>query len=371
MNSLKRITLVHPANELYGSDKMFLLIVETVRKSYSDAIINVVLPCEGPLSELLQKFNVNLIIRPLGILRKAELKKLDFSVFTRLFTNRKFYHDLLKETDLLYINTAVVLDFIIYSRFYKLKKFIHIHEIPTGASKTLFFTLIKYCKASLIHISKAVQLPFSTINTRHFIVPNGIQAIPEQPVRETSSGKINILLIGRINNWKGQNLLVEAVDKLSDELKNQIDVRIVGDVYGDQIHFKNDLLENIKHRNLEHLVKVLPFSPTPEIHYNWSDIVVIPSLKPEPFGLVAIEGMSVGKVVIAANHGGLTEIIEDNVSGILFTPNDSAELAEKISGIVLNPAVQEKFYTNAIKAYKESYTPEVYINNLMSILKIQ
>ncbi len=369
MTKFKNITLVHPSNELYGSDKMFLLIVEAIVQSNVDAKINVVLPCDGPLTNLISRFPVNIIFHPLGILRKAELKKLNFSVFYRLIFNFRFYHRLLKNTDLLYINTAVVLDFIFYSKFYKLKKVIHIHEIPTGLANTIFVRLIKFNKAPLIYISKAVQNAFSSINVPYFILPNGINQVPFLNKEISLNNKIKILLIGRINSWKGQNLLVEAISLLKEEDKKRVDVRIVGDVYGDQIYFKTDLIDNINRNNFTGIIKVLPFTKTPEEHYNWADLVVVPSLKPEPFGLVAIEGMSVGKLVIAANHGGLTEIIKDRFSGILFKPNSAFELSKIISEVIQNPKILDFYSANAISEYKKNYTPEVYIANFNKIIQ--
>ena len=54
--------------------------------------------------------------------------------------------------------------------------------------------------------------------------------------------------------------------------------------------------------------------------YALANIVVVPSLKPEPFGRVVIEAQAMEKPVVVANHGGAAETVEENVTGYLFKP---------------------------------------------------
>ena len=73
-----------------------------------------------------------------------------------------------------------------------------------------------------------------------------------------------------------------------------------------------------------------PFAPDPSPHYSWASVIVVPSILPEPFGLVAIEAMAAGRSVIAANHGGLSEIVVDRVTGTLVVPGSVESLAAAI-----------------------------------------
>jgi glycosyltransferase involved in cell wall biosynthesis len=83
---------------------------------------------------------------------------------------------------------------------------------------------------------------------------------------------------------------------------------------------------------------MLPFTPDPSPHYSWADVVVVPSTQPEPFGLVAIEAMAAARSVIAANHGGLSEIVIDGVTGSLVLPGSTESLAAAIVRSLENPA---------------------------------
>jgi len=66
------------------------------------------------------------------------------------------------------------------------------------------------------------------------------------------------------------------------------------------------------------------------------DILVHASSRPEPFGLVIIEGMACGKPVVATAAGGVTEIIEDNVNGVLVPCEDSRAIARAVVELLEN-----------------------------------
>lgn len=178
----------------------------------------------------------------------------------------------------------------------------------------------------------------------------------------------NILMVGRINAWKGQTLLVEAISKLDKPEKAGIRVTILGDVYGNQIHFKEKLVEQIEKCELQDIIHLQSFQPDADMYYDQSDIVVVPSVLPEPFGLVAVEAMRAGKPVIAARHGGLKEIVVDGSTGILFEPGDSRALADSISWLIQNPQKAYSMGLEGKKRYQQYFTEVLYVHNLSEIL---
>jgi glycosyltransferase involved in cell wall biosynthesis len=127
------------------------------------------------------------------------------------------------------------------------------------------------------------------------------------------------------------------VASLPPELRARLSVRLVGSVFGDQEHFAERLTRTIAELDIAEIVEMCSFTPDPYRHYAWADIVVVPSIKPEPFGLVAIEGMAAGRSVIAANHGGLAEIVVDGVTGSLVDPGSVASLAAAIRSYLIDP----------------------------------
>jgi glycosyltransferase involved in cell wall biosynthesis len=67
---------------------------------------------------------------------------------------------------------------------------------------------------------------------------------------------------------------------------------------------------------------------------------VVPSVWAEPFGIVVIEAMAGGTPVVASNIGGIPEIIDDGVSGVLVKPGDAAALRNALTGLIDNPAAR-------------------------------
>lgn len=76
--------------------------------------------------------------------------------------------------------------------------------------------------------------------------------------------------------------------------------------------------------------------------YADADICVFPSVWPEPFGLVAVEAMASGRAVCASRIGGLEGIVEDGVTGFLFTPGDDAELASCLARLLDDEALRRR-----------------------------
>lgn len=72
--------------------------------------------------------------------------------------------------------------------------------------------------------------------------------------------------------------------------------------------------------------------------YQRASVVVMPSLWPEPFGLVGIEAMGYGKPVVAFDAGGISEWLEDQVTGFLVRRGDERKLAEKIQYLLEHPS---------------------------------
>jgi glycosyltransferase involved in cell wall biosynthesis len=95
--------------------------------------------------------------------------------------------------------------------------------------------------------------------------------------------------------------------------------------------------------------------------------LVMPSIWYETFGLSIVEAFSHGKPVIASNLGAMADIVQDGVTGLLFSPNDSEQLAEKARWLWNNVEEYETMGQNARKEYMAKYTPEKNYEMLMDI----
>jgi glycosyltransferase involved in cell wall biosynthesis len=91
-------------------------------------------------------------------------------------------------------------------------------------------------------------------------------------------------------------------------------------------------------------VKVLTDWPNAAVLEAWkrSLIAIVPSLWPEPFGIVIIEAMASGRPVIASRVGGIPEIFRDGHEGLLVKPGDAHELRQAMVRLMADPALREQ-----------------------------
>ena len=73
-----------------------------------------------------------------------------------------------------------------------------------------------------------------------------------------------------------------------------------------------------------------------------SDVVAVPSVVAEAFGLTALEGMAAGRPVVAFASGGLPELVRDGETGILVPTGDAAGLARAIRQLLTEPALRDR-----------------------------
>ncbi len=137
---------------------------------------------------------------------------------------------------------------------------------------------------------------------------------------------------GRLAPWKGQHVLIEALQELPG-----VHALIVGqDLYGER-EYEAALRQTVTERGLADRVHFLGFRTDIPLLMRAVDVVVHTSTAPEPFGRVIVEGMMCGRPVVATAGGGPEEILENGISGIIVPPNESGALAAAIR-VLLEPS---------------------------------
>ena len=161
--------------------------------------------------------------------------------------------------------------------------------------------------------------------------PDGIDPIKAQALRQDliQGREFLFILPGRLTEWKGQRLLIEALGHLPPTAKDQISVALVGDAQGRTAYVEN-LNQAIRQSGLDAFVNISGHYNDMPTLYAASDLVLAPSTRPEAFGRVAIEAQAMGKPVIASNHGGQRETVVDGETGWLIEPGNAGDLADKI-----------------------------------------
>jgi glycosyltransferase involved in cell wall biosynthesis len=102
-------------------------------------------------------------------------------------------------------------------------------------------------------------------------------------------------------------------------------------------------------------------------HIASSDVMVVPSDKPEPFGLVAIEAFANGRPVVGSNAGGLSSIVEHDVTGRQFPVGDVPALRENLAG--LTAVSVARMGSAAMADYEERFSSEVFRGKFATVWK--
>ncbi|PIN73325.1 hypothetical protein COV20_03785 [Candidatus Woesearchaeota archaeon CG10_big_fil_rev_8_21_14_0_10_45_16] len=180
---------------------------------------------------------------------------------------------------------------------------------------------LKYCK--LISISRYVQALLQKEGHCSSVVPNSIDTprFKNDPSPKVE-GKTRIIYLGSLTRFKGPQVLLDAVQG--------IDCRT--DLYGNG-PLQAELERVITEKRLDAQVhKPVPYEKVPAL-YQEADIVVFPSIWPEPFGRIAIEAIAAGRPVIGSAVGGIRESIPEG-RGFLVTPGDAGELRSAILDVI-------------------------------------
>lgn len=365
-----KILCIHQGWELYGSDRSFLLNLELLSEIYKDHLeLEVVIPCDGPIVNEIKKITTKITIEDIGKIEKKQAKKNPLKSILKALKASFRARKKMKQVDLVYINTIVPFGYLIGSFLLRKKVIIHVREIPSPIVAKIFKLWFRMCRVHLIFNSYPTQKAFFMSNyKRGHVILNAVSEIPKIDIENKDNNIINLLLIGRINAWKGHEFLLNAFSKLDADFKKNYRIRFVGDSPMGQEFYKINFLSKIEGLQLSEYIEVANFTDDPTLHYNWADIVIAPSTLPEPFGRVAVEAFSNYKPVIAANHGGLSEIIIPNYNGWHFEPNNIQQLTLLLSTINQNKNTILEMGNNARKSFLEKYSIEEYQNNFKNFL---
>lgn len=162
-----------------------------------------------------------------------------------------------------------------------------------------------------------------------------------------SMGEPTIMLPGRLTSWKGQSLLISALAALAH--KDAIAV-LAGDAQGRDAYV-NGLVAQAARLGISDRLRLAGHHEDMPAAMMLSDIVVNASTDPEAFGRVVVEAQAMGRIVIAADHGGARETIIAGETGLLFPPGDAAALAAAIDAALDMPPASRLAWAQRARAH--------------------
>ncbi len=150
-------------------------------------------------------------------------------------------------------------------------------------------------------------------------------------------------VVGRLEHWKGQHIFIRAA---AEVIKNHPQSRFVvvgGQVLGRGREKYQDELKALAH-DLKISDKIVFGGYRTDIMnvMDSLDIFVHSSVEPEPFGLVIMEAMSIGKAVVAPHEGGILDQVVEGFTGLFYKPGDHYEMAKVICKLIENPELRRR-----------------------------
>jgi len=212
---------------------------------------------------------------------------------------------------------------------------------------------LSYC--TLISISSYVQQLLLLHNHRSTVIPDILEVekflrVQNLTPPKTKLNKVRLLYLGSLIKSKGPQVLLEALKGLDSRC----------DLYGEG-NLKGELQNLITKYKLDaEIHPPVPYETVPEL-YAQADLVVFPSIWPEPFGRIVIEAMAAGKMVIGAQVGGIPETMGDDKER-LFSAGDPKALRQILQLVIKNnkrPVIDLNLY--------DQYQPENIITKLIRV----
>lgn len=198
--------------------------------------------------------------------------------------------------------------------------------------------------------------------------------LEERPTPASRAGKgekgkkFTLSIIGSIEPRKGQDVLIAALQRLSPDTLRKMEICLAGRPHDPA--FCRQLQDNIK--ALEDICDIRFMGETAHPQcldlIRRSDVIVCPS-RDDPFPVVIVEALCLGKPCIVSGHTGFAEMITHGRDGFVFSSGDSRVLAGIIDRVVQDPSLLIPIAENARILYEEHLTQEMFARRWMSLME--
>lgn len=385
MDAPRRILYICHDGDLYGSQQSLSLMVAHLPTDRYRAFVSIARP--GPLNERLNALpNVTVLshrrLQWVKHDRRSSLKRLG-DILT-LLVGLPFKAMALAKTireheiDLVHTNASVSLEGALAARLAGVPHVWHIRELFMEENPKLHMVLgrafsrwtIDRLSDRVLCISEAVARQFTPYREKtpekYVTIYNALA--PSDPPDTSSPHRLSwpekhafrLGYIGRLSSGKRFSDLLEAVALLREK-GLEIELCVAGNFVDRD--YEEQIQATLQSCHLSAIVHLLGYLDDTRPLLDTLDLLVLPSLN-EPFGRVLIEAMLAGVPCLAANSGGVPEIITDGETGWLYPPKDTRALADQIAALMDDPARVDAVRQNAGRQAGERFTIEKQIRTL-------
>jgi glycosyltransferase involved in cell wall biosynthesis len=173
------------------------------------------------------------------------------------------------------------------------------------------------------------------------------------------AGSAIILMPGRLTGWKGQTLVLQALAQLEAGLPDQPWHCVFAGSDKADGRYVQELTQLASSLGLDDRIRFAGHCEDMPAAMALASMVLVPSLRPEPFGRVVVEAQAMCRPVIVSHHGAAVETVENGVTGLSVPPNNVEALADAMLAVLNAPAASlAHMGTAARQAVVAHYTTE-------------
>lgn len=219
-------------------------------------------------------------------------------------------------------------------------------------------------------IAKHMRDNFGVPFYRLKLIPRGVDLnifeYKEPRMDLRNGGRVGI--IGRVTPIKGHTVFLKAMAKVV-RVVPKIKIIIAGEVPPGKKAYKKELDLLIRQLGLEPYIDFLGHVDNVVELLHSLDLLVLATTTQEAFGRVLIEGGACGVPVVATNVGGVVDIIQEGVNGLLVSPNSHQELSEAIIKLLKDRNLAKEFSQRARGIVEKKFSLEKMVEDTLQVYK--
>ena len=368
------VLFVHSSSGRYGADRQLHLLATGLDRARYRPLV--VLPSAGPLSDDLDRAGVEVLTRPVAVIRRELLTPRGIaSLLAAAARDAGSLRGLLRSRNvgLVHSNTSVVLGGAVAAAAARVPHVWHVREIYErfGRLWPAYRRLLATADAlPCVSEATAAQFPRSA-GPR--VTYDGLAVQPVRTERAAARAALGlgqeppvIAVLGRISDWKGQDVLVRALAEPPLRERGAIAL-IAGEAWPGAEHRAAAVRHLARSLGVGDRVRMVGFRDDVGAVLGAADVVAVPSTAPDPLPGAAIEAAFAGCAVIASDHGGLPEIIRDHATGRLVAPGDASALALAAAELLDDPAQRERLGEAAARDVRARFSSARLVESIQAL----
>jgi glycosyltransferase involved in cell wall biosynthesis len=242
---------------------------------------------------------------------------------------------------------------------------------------------MEYATHKNITVSSATFHHWNSINPsltkKHKLIClfNGIDLLPYQSIQEknNTSNIFTIGMIGRVHFWKGQTYFIEIVSELEKIVQQKKDNQIhlnflmAGDPFPGYEYLLTEIEDKKKKLGVENKIQDLGYIRNNVRFFEQIDLLIVPSILPDPLPTVVLEAMASGIPVAGTKLGGMLDMVVPNETGILIPWDDAQKAAAQIWNLCQQKESLQLMSLQGRKRVQSLFSIERFENEILQTLE--